>query len=120
MSTYRKPAHLCITKFCRHLGHPKRGGLCGKCSMAKWRAANPLKHRLAVLRHRAARKRVPFDLDLPWLAQFLLLNYYDPTTHHIDREKPHLGYVKGNLQILPMAENIAKGNRERWLEHDPF
>lgn len=117
MSTYHKPAHLCATDYCRRPHGPK-SPLCGRCSMRQWRAANPLKHRLAVLRHRAARKRVPFDLDLPWLAEFLLTHYYDPATHHIDRIKPWLGYVKGNLQVLLMGENIAKGNRERWVQ--PF
>jgi hypothetical protein len=31
--------------------------------MRQWREANPLKHRFAVLRDRAARKRVPFDFS---------------------------------------------------------
>lgn len=72
-----------------------------------------MKARLAILRARAIRKKVPFDLTLEWLTEFLLKNAYDPTEHHIDRVKTWLGYVMGNLQILPCAENIAKGNRER-------
>lgn len=112
--TYRKPSHLCITKFCRRTGYKKKGGLCSRCSMRKWRAAHPEHARLTMLRDRAARKNVPFDLDLEWLRQFLAENHYDPKEHHIDRRHTWLGYTKDNLQVLPMSENIAKGNRERY------
>lgn len=79
-----------------------------------------MKAKLAILRDRAARKRVPFDLTLEWLTNFLRENAYDSTEHHIDRDKPWLGYVMGNLQVLPASENIAKGNRERHLVRGPF
>lgn len=114
MSTYRKPPHLCVTKFCRRKKAPKHGNICGRCSMHQWRAANPMKHRLAVLRHRARRKKVPFDLTMEWLTDFLTENAYDSSLHHIDRKIPWLGYTIGNLQILDGSENIAKGNRERY------
>lgn len=121
MSRSRKPAHLCVTRYCRGTGHPKRAGLCSKCSMRAWRRANPLKARLAILRDRAALKGVPFDLTLEWLTEFLAAGGYDPTLHHIDRIKTWLGYVKDNLQILTGAENIAKGNRERHVRVEvPF
>lgn len=116
----RKPSYKCRTRYCRGTGHRKRGGLCGKCSMRRWRQANPVKYRLTVLRQRAARKGVPFNLTLPWLTQFLIDNPYDPTTQHIDRVKVSLGYVMGNLQILDAGENIAKGNRERHRVEEPF
>lgn len=67
-----------------------------------------------MLRDRAQRKKVPFDLTVEWLERFLVLYDYDPKEHHIDRIRTWLGYVMGNLQILPMSENIAKGNRERY------
>lgn len=91
--------------------------------MRAWRATNPVKCKLGILRDRAARKRVPFDLDLEWLTTFLTDNHYDPTLHHIDRIRTWEGYTKANLQVLPMSENIAKGNRERWVpyfQRDPF
>lgn len=115
----RKPPHLCRVKFCRHKHGPK-SPLCSRCGVRVWRAANPMKARLAVLRDRATRKRVPFDLDLPWLIEFVLVNAYDPAIHHIDRVKTHLGYTKDNLRVLPAGENIAKGNRERHLVEEPF
>lgn len=102
----------CITPYCRR-NRRKQHKTCSRCSMRIWRAENPDHARWAILRDRAARKKVPFDLTVEWLTGFLDANEYDPTLHHIDREKPWLGYVMGNLQVLPCAENIAKGNRER-------
>jgi len=67
-----------------------------------------------MLRDRAAAKHLTFDLTLEWLAQFLLDTGYDSTLHHIDRISAGRGYVMGNLQVLPISDNIAKGNRERW------
>lgn len=114
MTTYRKPSAKCVTKFCRGTGHPKRAGLCSKCSMRKWRASHPVGATLAMLRRRSKDKKIPFDLTLEWLTEFLTTNKYDSSIHHIDRIKTWLGYTMGNLQILPMSENIAKGNRERY------
>lgn len=69
--------------------------------------------RLATLRDRARKKKLPFDLELKWLSEFLLRNNYNSTEHHIDRICSIGGYTKSNLQILSIGENIAKGNRER-------
>lgn len=110
---YRKPPHLCITRFCRHPRGVKTGGLCSKCKMRAWRKANPVHAILSNLRSRAKRKEVPFNLTLEWLTGLLVLNEYDSSLHHIDRKITWLGYTIGNLQILPISENIAKGNRER-------
>lgn len=107
-----KPSHLCDVHYCRH----RRGAKspkCSRCALRLWRAANPMKAKLAILRDRAARKKVPFDLTVAWLTEFLAAGGYDSKERHIDRDKPWLGYVMGNLQILPSSENIAKGNRER-------
>lgn len=118
MSLYRKPFHLCPTKFCRHRRGNKRP-TCSKCSMRAWRERNPVKALLAWLRWRAKVKDVPFDLTLPWFESFLRREGYDRTQHHVDRIRTWEGYTKGNIQLLEGAENIAKGNRERW-EEQPF
>lgn len=110
---YRKPVHLCITRFCRHPRGVKTGNLCSKCKMRAWRKANPIHAVLSNLRSRAKRKGIPFDLTLDWLNGFLTTMCYDSSEHHIDRKITWLGYTMGNLQILPISENIAKGNRER-------
>lgn len=101
----------CSTKFCRGLRGIKGGDKCSKCKMRAWRLANPVKAVLARLRCRAQRKRIPFDLDEPWLAKFM--KDYDNSLHHIDRISAFGGYTKNNLQILTISDNIAKGNRER-------
>lgn len=112
---YRKPLHLCPTKFCRNRRAPKKRE-CSKCAMRVWRAANPVKALLADIRHHAAENGVPYDLDLEWFTVFLRDNHYDRTVHHIDRIERWKGYTKGNLQVLLAAENIAKGNRERHVQ----
>lgn len=109
----------CPTKWCRREVR-KKGKTCSKCSMRAWRAKNPLKALLAMLRCRALRKKVPFNLDVPHLAELILTGCYDPKTHHIDRKIPSKGYTIGNLQILTAEDNIAKGNRERHVVDEPF
>lgn len=112
VSTYQKPPHLCTTRFCRRK-HGEKSPLCARCMRRAWRAKYPIKAKLAWLRDRATKKKVPFDLTLEWLTEFLTANAYDSTIHHIDRVKTWLGYTMDNLQILDATENIAKGNRER-------
>lgn len=79
-----------------------------------------MRAKLAQLRDRANRKHIPFDLELDWLADFLLRGMYDSTIHHIDRISVLGGYTKGNLQILTVAENVGKGNRERRGQGERF
>ncbi len=87
--------------------------------MRVWRSKNPVKALLAWLRWRATKKHVPFDLTPVWFDSWLRRNHYDRRLHHIDRIRTWEGYTKGNIQVLEGAENVAKGNRERWVEQ-PF
>jgi len=114
MTTPRRRPDKCLTKFCRNPRAKKDGGFCSKCKKRQWRTANPVKAKLCILRDRAKRKKVPFDLTEEWLTEFLIKNKYNSLEHHIDRIKTWLGYTMDNLQVLPMSENIAKGNRERY------
>lgn len=110
-----KPPHLCPTRYCRR-HKAKKKVQCSRCAMRAWRAANPVKALLAHLRDHAAEKGVLFDLTFEWFELFLRKSHYDRKIHHIDRAKTWLGYVKGNIQVLVCAENIAKGNRERHVQ----
>lgn len=92
---------------------------CYACSKALERRNDPIKARMYNCRDRATKKKVPYNLNLAWFTRFLRDNPYDPTTHHIDRIIPEKGYTIGNLQILLIPENIAKGNRERWGHYTP-
>lgn len=103
----------CSTKWCRKPRCKKGGKYCSKCKMRVWRACNPTKARLAWLRNKAAKKKLPFDLDLKWLGSFLERNSYDKSIHHIDRISVLKGYTRDNLQVLLCGDNVAKGNRER-------
>ncbi len=110
MKPERRPK--CITKFCRGRARLWKTK-CAKCEMRAWRKAHPDKARFGNLRTRAKVKKLPFDLTLEWLNAFLAENGYDPSLHHIDRICVLGGYTRNNLQVLPICENIAKGNRER-------
>lgn len=114
-----KSPYICITKFCRR-PRCKKNFFCSRCKMRAWRAANPLKNYLSVLRERAIKKKIPFDLDLEWLGEFLEKNHFDRSLHHVDRICVFGGYTKGNLQVLLISENIAKGNRERYGQAHMF
>lgn len=87
--------------------------MCSRHMLRQWRANNPIKARLAILRDRANRKKLPFDLTFEWFKSFLVETNYNSSLHHIDRISAANGYVIGNLQILLYTDNIAKGNRER-------
>lgn len=108
----RKALHLCPTRYCRR-PKAKKKNLCSRCGMREWRKANPVPTLLAQIRWRAKRDHREFDLDLTWFTAFLSDRGYDKSLHCIDRISVAKGYVKGNLQVLPISENIAKGNRER-------
>lgn len=110
-----KPPHLCPTRYCRRR-KAKKKLQCSRCAMRAWRAANPVKALMAHLRDHAAEKGVPFNLTLDWFESFLRKSRYDRKLHHIDRIRTWEGYVKGNIQVLVCAENIAKGNRERHVQ----
>lgn len=110
-----KPPHLCPTRYCRNR-KAKKKLQCSKCAMRVWRSQNPVKALLADIRHHASENGVPYDLDFEWFEKFLLENGYDRKLHHIDRREPWKGYTKGNLQVLDASENIAKGNKERYVE----
>lgn len=111
----------CLTHRCRNRltrFQRKHGNIhCTKCMMRRWRYNNRIGALLSRLRERSRLKRVPFDLDLPFLSALLEgTNYLEqPGAWHIDRVVPALGYTKSNVQILSAHDNIAKGNRERHI-----
>ena len=80
-----------------------------------WRQANPSKRRAGDAKRRAAKlQRTP-----PWADPEAIRVFYEgcPAGHHVDHTVPLQGklisglHVLENLQYLPAAENIAKGNR---------
>jgi hypothetical protein len=90
----------------------------------QWKKANPAKMMVIDARRRAARmQRTP-----KWLSEFdllaieckysvcAMLNKYGSQKHHVDHIIPLQGktvsglHVPSNLQIIPEADNLAKGN----------
>jgi hypothetical protein len=113
----------CVTSHCQNFlpvsAIQNSNKHCSKCMMRVWRVNSSLKAVLAKLRERAAKRRVPCTLT----PEELLLVIGD--THyldlkgrvrgllHLDRIVPALGYVAGNVRVIPMSLNVAKGNVER-------
>ena len=99
----------------------------------KWYSENPTIFLLKGARNRAREKNIPFDickddviipetcpvLGIPLKAGEKIVCHNSPT---IDRIKPELGYVKGNIQVISYRANTLKNNAtieelEKVLEH---
>ena len=122
--THPKPG-FCKTRRCkgrpRNLStHPNSSQHCGSCAKTLWRMQNPVKAAYQSLKSSAKRRGISFSLTIEeWEAFVLPTRYMDDKGKqryclHVDRKEAHLGYEKGNLQILTCGENVAKGNRERY------
>lgn len=99
---------------------------CNKCRSRLYRTNNPIKDAYRQLRGSAKKRDIQFTIEYK---EFELLvaktNYIgNKGIHrgnlHIDRINPELGYSVGNLQVLECSENIAKGNRERFIKDKKF
>ena len=79
-----------------------------------------LSKKLKLLRERAEKKGLPFDLDLPFLKALFALTHCEftglefaasgPFAKSIDRRDPSRGYVKSNVQMVVWIHNAARGN----------
>jgi hypothetical protein len=92
--------------------------------MKDWRTKNPIKALLGKAKSRAKKNNIPFDLT----PDDIVIPEYCPVfgirlehnrsgtlgpqvnSPSIDRIKPELGYIKGNVQIISHKANAAKGN----------
>jgi hypothetical protein len=111
---------VCQVAHCRNALRKGRVDLCQRHYMQWWRASNPLRAAYANLRDSARKRKLPFDISFE---DFCLMVSGTPymeekgTTqgcYHIDRINACLGYTADNVRVIPMSENIAKGNRERF------
>lgn len=130
----KRAAGKCIIKWCRNRlpesAIRKRNSVCSKCAMRRWRANNPLGAMLLLWRNRARVKRVPFDLTVSGMAEFLNGSGYldlkgrHRGMYHLDRIVPRLGYVFSNIQVLSAEDNCSKSGKEKKVygaeEPDPF
>lgn len=99
------------------------GNLCHKHKMRLWRIRNPIASGFCKLRDRAKRRGIPFEITLPEYRQIVLSSGYLVRSGsfigclQLDRIDAKKGYTLGNLQVLTVSENAAKGNRER-MSHE--
>lgn len=117
----RKASHLCPVAGCRE-HHHKRMRLCSKHYMRWWRHSNPEKASYATLRDHAKGRGIAFTISFDyWLGLTDAFAYFEHTADtfgdflSIDRVNATKGYVPGNMRVVTISENAAKGNRERYL-----
>lgn len=100
--------------------------ICNKCRTRLYRANNPVKDAFRELRASAKKRNIAFTITFQdFEALVAQTNYISEKGNsrdslHIDRIDPNQGYCAGNLQVLTCAENIAKGNRERFIKDRKF
>jgi hypothetical protein len=93
--------------------------------MKRWRFNDPVHNVVSRLRERARLKGVPFNLTVEGMNEFLKGTAYLERkgravgSLHIDRIKPSLGYVWGNIRLITAHENLVKGANEE-EQGEPF
>lgn len=114
----------CPVVRCRRPSSERHCGLCVAHYMLRWRKENPERAAYNTLRDHAKDRKLEFTLSFDYfcgLAHALRYTENSGTFRGmltIDRVDPTKGYVPGNLRVISVEENTAKGNRERYLpEH---
>lgn len=104
----------------------KKNRWCRECNRAlarDWYAANPARSMLASARKRAKKQGLPFDITIedikipPYcpalgipLVPAASRGAPTPNSPSLDRIKPELGYVKGNVIVVSLRANQIKSN----------
>lgn len=120
---------MCCVKGCRKKHVPEyRGGklhLCARHYQARWRKLNPKQAAYRALKDHAAARKIGFSLSFDaFLEMTDAAGYWTRSSENwgdvlsIDRIDPVQGYTENNVRVITLSENVAKGNRERFLpEH---
>jgi len=122
----KKNPYLCIVPYCRK----RRGGAHRKCYMhmqQRYREYNPIMSFYHGLKSNAKIRGILFAVSFSVFKKFVLETGYMDTKGlraddmTIDRKDSRLGYVEGNLQLLPRSVNSSKNNETyhsaRYLEY---
>ncbi len=100
----------------------KKGRYCSTCYVHKHRAADPVKYSYQSLKDNALRREKPFTITLE---QFRLWSYKTDyyykkgkkkESYTVDCIENALGYVPGNIRVLPLVDNSRKGAKA--LDYD--
>lgn len=108
-----KAAHLCAIAFCRN-PHAKRRSICAKHHTDWYRATHPVAYFYNLLRSRARRRKILFNLSLSEFAKFCADTDYlakkgrFASDLSIDRKREHEPYQADNIQVLSVGENVSK------------
>ena len=100
-------------------GVMQKCGYCHSCYQAYWRLNNPHAAYYRLCKDHAKERRIPFFLTLNQFTALLPATWwFGDNSWSLDRIEGHGAYELGNVAFIPLTENIAKGNRERYLpEH---
>ena len=103
----------CIVFRCTNTPRKQRR-VCCSCMKKEWRRKNPKMDSFAHIKFHAKERGIIFTLTFE---EFVKLteecDFGKRRLFHIDRIDASRGYETGNVQILTVSENVAKGNRER-------
>lgn len=117
----RAPEGKCWVKRCPNMA--SNGCLCSKHYMRRWRHKNVESATYCTLRDHARGRKIAFTINIDyWKGLTDGYNFFQQKDRKeiltIDRVDPCRGYEPGNLRVVSISENVAKGNRERYLpEH---
>lgn len=83
----------------------------------RYAKSNPEKVLLNAARARAKQQNLPFDIDvsdviIPDVCPYLKTPFEKGTMYaaSIDKIRPELGYVKGNVEVISRKANVMKNN----------
>ena len=109
---------LCWVKGCRNDRRHDRC-LCHKHEMQRWRSKRKQTAAYCTLRDHARERKIAFEITPDyWKGLTDAYCFYTVTEGEfltVDRVDACKGYEPGNLRIISISLNIAKGNRERHL-----
>lgn len=117
----RRPARVQVHSNLRVQVH----AVCDTCASRLFRANNPVHEIYRQIKDRAERRGQIFDITLddlmavPRFAEYVQRRGRGIEDLHLDRVKVHMGYVRGNLQVLTTEENLRK-QREVDYAEQPF
>lgn len=109
----KRHQRICIVSRCMK-SKIASSSLCPKHKRARQKMQNPYRYWYDVLRQNARARKIFFDLDFEywkdWCDEtgYLIIKGKGAEYGTVDRIRPELGYVKGNLQILTCRANSKK------------
>lgn len=114
----KRSRKLCLTPRCRNKKAPS-GSLCYACQKRHYRARHRMRDSWQHLKDNSKRRGIYFDLTFDEFTQFCYEYDYlsgvgrSTKSFTVDRIIEELGYTAGNIQALPMGDNVRKEHARR-------